>query len=206
MRVAAAAGVVLYLMMWTVVLPPATNPVIDDHILGAVTLVALALLNAGDTWGLGRRLARHRARRQGARPALTPTSSAPDATTRPAPGGRTTASRSRRGAQRQRDPPQERGAARAARAHLEGAARGRARVGARCAARSRAARRASPVPSSSDAQPELVVAHLDLDLGVVGERVAGEVGERLTQHRQQVHADRGGHRGVDAVRWCGRRG
>jgi thiosulfate dehydrogenase [quinone] large subunit len=52
-RLAAAAGAVMYVLMWTVVLPPENNPVIDDHLLGAVTLVALALLNAGNTWGLG---------------------------------------------------------------------------------------------------------------------------------------------------------
>ena len=57
-RLACAAGALLYLMMWTVVLPPENNPVLDDHILGAISLVVLALLNAGDTWGLGRRLAR----------------------------------------------------------------------------------------------------------------------------------------------------
>jgi thiosulfate dehydrogenase (quinone) large subunit len=57
-RLACAAGALLYLMMWTVVLPPENNPVLDDHILGAITLVVLALLNAGDTWGLGKRLAR----------------------------------------------------------------------------------------------------------------------------------------------------
>jgi thiosulfate dehydrogenase (quinone) large subunit len=56
-RLACAAGALLYLMMWTVVLPPDNNPVLDDHILGAITLVVLALLNAGDTWGLGKRLA-----------------------------------------------------------------------------------------------------------------------------------------------------
>jgi thiosulfate dehydrogenase [quinone] large subunit len=55
MRAAAAAGALLYVLMWTVVLPPENNPVIDDHILGAITLVALAALNTGDTWGLGRR-------------------------------------------------------------------------------------------------------------------------------------------------------
>jgi thiosulfate dehydrogenase [quinone] large subunit len=53
-RIAAATGALLYLLMWTVVLPPENNPVIDDHLLGGLTLVALALLNAGDTWGLGR--------------------------------------------------------------------------------------------------------------------------------------------------------
>jgi len=54
MRIAGVAGVVLYLMMWSVALPPETNPVLDDHILGAITVAALALTNAGDTWGLGR--------------------------------------------------------------------------------------------------------------------------------------------------------
>jgi thiosulfate dehydrogenase [quinone] large subunit len=54
MRLAALSGGLLYVLMWTVVLPPANNPVLDEHLLGAVTLVALALLNAGDTWGLGR--------------------------------------------------------------------------------------------------------------------------------------------------------
>ncbi len=54
MRFAAVAGGVMYLLMWTVVLPPDNNPIIDDHILGAISVVALGLLNAGDTWGLGR--------------------------------------------------------------------------------------------------------------------------------------------------------
>lgn len=54
MRLAAASGALLYVLMWTVVLPPENNPVIDDHLLGAVTLIALALVYAGDTWGLGR--------------------------------------------------------------------------------------------------------------------------------------------------------
>ena len=54
MRVAAAAGALLYVLMWSVVLPPENNPVIDDHLLGALTLVVLALAHAGDTWGLGR--------------------------------------------------------------------------------------------------------------------------------------------------------
>ena len=54
MRFAAVAGGLLYVLMWSVVLPPANNPIIDEHILGAITVVALALTNAGDTWGLGR--------------------------------------------------------------------------------------------------------------------------------------------------------
>lgn len=53
MRIAAIAGAVLYLMMWSVALPPQNNPVIDDHIMGAVTVIVLALTLAGDTWGFG---------------------------------------------------------------------------------------------------------------------------------------------------------
>ena len=33
----------MYVLMWTVVLPPENNPVLDDHLLGAVTVVVLAL-------------------------------------------------------------------------------------------------------------------------------------------------------------------
>ena len=54
MRLAAGAGALMYVLMWSVVLPPENNPVIDEHILGAITVVALAMLNTGNTWGLGR--------------------------------------------------------------------------------------------------------------------------------------------------------
>ena len=56
-RVAGVAGATLYLMMWTVALPPENNPVLDDHVLGAITMVVLAATSAGMTWGLGRRWA-----------------------------------------------------------------------------------------------------------------------------------------------------
>lgn len=52
-RLAAITGVVLYAMMWAASFPLQTNPVIDDHVLGAITVVVLALTLAGDTWGLG---------------------------------------------------------------------------------------------------------------------------------------------------------
>ena len=54
MRVAAVAGALMYVMMWAVVLPPPNNPIVDDHILGALVVVLLALTHAGDTLGLGR--------------------------------------------------------------------------------------------------------------------------------------------------------
>lgn len=60
MRLAAAAGALQLVMMWTVVLPPVTNPLIDDHVLIAVLLIGLAVAGAGDTWGLGGRWSRTR--------------------------------------------------------------------------------------------------------------------------------------------------
>ena len=53
MRLAAIGGAIMYLMMWTVALPPENNPVLDDHILGAISVVVLALTMAGNTWGFG---------------------------------------------------------------------------------------------------------------------------------------------------------
>lgn len=58
MRVAAASGALLYVLMWTVVLPPENHPFLDEHLLGAATLVVLGALAAGDTWGLGKAWAR----------------------------------------------------------------------------------------------------------------------------------------------------
>ncbi|WP_436702143.1 hypothetical protein [Nocardioides sp. BYT-33-1] len=58
MRLAAITGAALYLLMWVASWPLANNPVLDEHVLGAVTLVALALTLAGDTWGVGRIWAR----------------------------------------------------------------------------------------------------------------------------------------------------
>lgn len=54
MRVAAVTGGLLLVLMWTAVLPPENNPFMDDHLIYAAVLAVLALLDAGDTWGLGR--------------------------------------------------------------------------------------------------------------------------------------------------------
>jgi thiosulfate dehydrogenase [quinone] large subunit len=58
LRVAAVAGGLLYVMMWTAVLPPETNPFLDDHLINATVLTGLALIAAGDTLGLGKLWAR----------------------------------------------------------------------------------------------------------------------------------------------------
>ncbi len=54
MRIACAAGVLLLVMMWTVVLPPENNPFMDSHLIDSLVLVVLALTAAGRTLGLGR--------------------------------------------------------------------------------------------------------------------------------------------------------
>jgi thiosulfate dehydrogenase [quinone] large subunit len=54
MRIAAAAGALLFVLMWSVMLPPTTNPFLDDHLISAGVLIGLALINAGATLGLGR--------------------------------------------------------------------------------------------------------------------------------------------------------
>jgi thiosulfate dehydrogenase (quinone) large subunit len=57
MRLAAAGGALLTVLMWTAVLPPASNPFMDEHLIYAAVLIVLALLGAGNTLGLGRRWA-----------------------------------------------------------------------------------------------------------------------------------------------------
>ncbi len=54
LRIAAATGALLYVLMWTAVLPPENNPFMDDHLINAAVLIGLALVAAGDTLGLGR--------------------------------------------------------------------------------------------------------------------------------------------------------
>ena len=58
MRVTAAAGAAMLILMWTAVLPPENNLFMDDHIIYALVIVALALGKAGDTVGLGQQWAK----------------------------------------------------------------------------------------------------------------------------------------------------
>jgi thiosulfate dehydrogenase (quinone) large subunit len=54
MRIAAVSGTIMLVLMWAAELPLENNPFMDDHIVYALVLVALALYGAGRTWGLGR--------------------------------------------------------------------------------------------------------------------------------------------------------
>lgn len=53
-RLSGAGGVIMYLFMYlAIAVLPANNPVLDDHILGAMTMALLIFLNAGVYLGLG---------------------------------------------------------------------------------------------------------------------------------------------------------
>lgn len=54
MRLGTIAGVVMYVLMWSVYLPPDSNPVTDEHLLGAAAVLVCGLLGAGRYIGLGR--------------------------------------------------------------------------------------------------------------------------------------------------------
>src|SRR5262249_40417158 len=57
MRVAAATGALLLVLMWSAVQPLENNPFMDEHLIYALVLIGLALSHAGNTLGLGRRWA-----------------------------------------------------------------------------------------------------------------------------------------------------
>jgi thiosulfate dehydrogenase [quinone] large subunit len=54
MRIGTAAGALMYAFMYAAVLPLENNPVVDDHLIGVIVMIVLALAAAGTTWGLGR--------------------------------------------------------------------------------------------------------------------------------------------------------
>jgi thiosulfate dehydrogenase [quinone] large subunit len=53
-RIAASIGVVMLLMMYSALLVPEHNPVLDDHIIYAVIMLGLAIANPSYGLGLGR--------------------------------------------------------------------------------------------------------------------------------------------------------
>jgi thiosulfate dehydrogenase [quinone] large subunit len=53
MRITAASGALMLVLMWTVVLPPANNPFMDDHLVYALVLILLAAMGAGRFVGFG---------------------------------------------------------------------------------------------------------------------------------------------------------
>ena len=54
MRIGTAGGALMYAFMYAAVLPLENNPVVDDHLIGVIVMIVLAVAGAGATWGLGR--------------------------------------------------------------------------------------------------------------------------------------------------------
>jgi len=53
-QIAGYAGTLFVLLLWSARLPPANNPIMDEHIIYAFVLVGLAMVRAGQSVGLGR--------------------------------------------------------------------------------------------------------------------------------------------------------
>jgi thiosulfate dehydrogenase [quinone] large subunit len=53
-RIAGYAGALFMLLLWSSHLPPASNPILDQHIIYALTLLGLSASEAGQTLGLGK--------------------------------------------------------------------------------------------------------------------------------------------------------
>ena len=54
-QIAGYGGTLFVLLLWSSRLPPANNPVMDEHIIYAIVLVGLAMVKAGRWVGLGGR-------------------------------------------------------------------------------------------------------------------------------------------------------
>lgn len=54
MRIATYSGTVLLILLWSAVLPPKNNPVLDEHIIYLLSLHLLYRLEAGNCFGLGK--------------------------------------------------------------------------------------------------------------------------------------------------------
>ena len=53
LRIAGYGGALLVILMWSSLLPPDNNPIMDEHLIYALVFLLLPHLNAGRTLGLG---------------------------------------------------------------------------------------------------------------------------------------------------------
>jgi thiosulfate dehydrogenase [quinone] large subunit len=54
MKIATISGALLMLLLWMANVPPANNPILDDHIIYLILLIGLMKVRAGQTLGLGK--------------------------------------------------------------------------------------------------------------------------------------------------------
>jgi thiosulfate dehydrogenase (quinone) large subunit len=55
MRLAVWGGVLFMALLWLTNFPPKNNPILDDHVLYLLTILAIGQAKAGDVFGLGTR-------------------------------------------------------------------------------------------------------------------------------------------------------
>ncbi|MFH1978343.1 MAG: hypothetical protein ABIJ92_03390 [Candidatus Aenigmatarchaeota archaeon] len=53
-RIAGHAGALLMFLMWLSLIPPANNPIVDEHIVYLILLLLMAKVKAGQWYGLGK--------------------------------------------------------------------------------------------------------------------------------------------------------
>jgi len=53
-RIAGYAGALLMIMLWSTNLPPANNPIVDEHIVYLIVFLAMTLVKPGKWLGLGK--------------------------------------------------------------------------------------------------------------------------------------------------------
>lgn len=53
-KISGISGAALMLMLWSTNLPPANNPLIDEHIVFAVIFIGFIFVRPGKWWGLGK--------------------------------------------------------------------------------------------------------------------------------------------------------
>ena len=54
MRIATVSGSLFVLLLYSAVLPPANNPILDEHIIYLLVILLLGAVDAGQYWGLGK--------------------------------------------------------------------------------------------------------------------------------------------------------
>ena len=189
MRFATAAGATMYIADVDASLPLENNPVVDDHLVGAIVMIVLVSTSRRHLGPRSRWKAPSWSRRSPScgnhadrRPTATCSSGQVAVSCRVCSGGSSQGSPV--------DTPRQDGAARLVGLELEGPPQpGRAPAGVAQAALAARGREADAIVR--DGEPQLASAHHHLDLGPLGRGVPGHVGQGLPQHRQQLLADRG---------------
>lgn len=53
-KISGISGALLMLMLWSTTLPPANNPIVDEHIVFLLVFLGMVLVKPGRWWGLGK--------------------------------------------------------------------------------------------------------------------------------------------------------